>query len=187
MGGSSSCQQALFRPFLSHPVFLCVSLTAREKQVQESLVWVPSSLLCLGTLGGVSQLQMETGHGTRPRICPELPSLPVLPASFGWCQEAGSHPDSERAEEGVPACRRRGRFPVPLFFQHWADTQTGLAPHPRPSGKSFSFQSQNPSTLSDLVVFRPGGSGNLLLRKLEVNLRQRQSRRRVSQDGGSVL
>lgn len=63
---------------------------------------------------------------------------------------------------------------VPLFFQHWADTQTGLA---LTLGlKSFSFQSQNPSTLSDLVVFRPGGSGNLLLRKPEVNLRQRQSR-----------
>ena len=46
MGGSSSCQQALFRPFLSRPVFLCASLTAKEKQVQESLVWVPSSRLC---------------------------------------------------------------------------------------------------------------------------------------------
>lgn len=135
MGGSSSCQQALFRPFLSHPVFLCVSLTAREKQVQESLVWVPSSLLCLGTLGGVSQLQMETGHGTRPRICPELPSLPVLPASFGWCQEAGSHPDSERAEEGVPACRRRGRFPVPLPAVLPALGRYSDGPRPSPSAK----------------------------------------------------
>lgn len=139
MGGSSSCQRALFRPFLSHPVFLCASLTAREKQVQESLVWVPSSLLCLGTLGGVGQLQMETGHGTRPRICPELPSLPVLPASFGWCQEAGSHPDSERAEEGVPGVQRAWPLPSPAVLPAPADTQTGLAPHPRPSGSHFHF------------------------------------------------
>lgn len=35
MGGSSSCEQALLRPFLSHPVFLCAPLTAKEKQGSE--------------------------------------------------------------------------------------------------------------------------------------------------------
>lgn len=123
----------------------------------------------------MGQLQMGMGRGVRPWVHPELPSLPVLPASFGWCSEAGSHPDGERAEEGVSGvCRGRSPFPVLLFLQRRADTQTGLAPCPRPSGKSFSFQSQTPSTLSDLVVFRPGGSGNLLLRKLGVNLRQKE-------------
>ena len=108
-------------------------------------------------------------------VRPELPSLPVLPASFGWYSEGGSHLDGERAEESVPGCVQRARpLPSPAIPPAWADTQTGLAPCPRPSGKSFSFQSQNPSTLSDLVVFRPGGSGNLLLRKLGVNLRQKE-------------
>lgn len=73
-------------------------------------------------------------------VRPELPSLPVLPASFGWCSEAGSHPDSERAEEGAPGvCRGRGPFPVLLFLPRWADTQTGLAPRPWPSGRYFHF------------------------------------------------
>ena len=125
----------------------------------------------LGTLGGVGQLQMEMGHGMGPWVRPELPSLSVLPASFRWCPEAGSHPDSERPEQGVPGVQRAWPLPSPAVLR--ANTQTGLALRPQPSGKSFSFQSQNPSTLSDLVVFRPGHSGNLLLRKLGVNLRHR--------------
>ena len=106
-----------------------------------------------------------------PWVCPELPSLPVLPASFRWCPEAGSHTDSERPEQGVPGVQRARPLPSPAVLP--ADTQTGRALRFWPSGKSFSFQSQNPSTLSDLDVFRPGHSGNLLLRKLGVNLRHR--------------
>ena len=79
MGGSSSCQQALFRPFLSRPVFLCASLTAKEKQVQESLVWVhavPRLHLQLTNATKSPKVPSDKGENLEPKLnSPELAFL----------------------------------------------------------------------------------------------------------------
>lgn len=117
------------------------------------------------------------GRGACRWIPPEPPWLRVPPASFGWCPDAGSSPDGEWAEEGAPGLLRVWPPPSLVLFSPapgWTH-RWGFSPCPWPSWKSFSFQLQNPSIFSIPVIFRTSGSGNLLTRIAQSDLRQKDT------------